>query len=354
MATLSETASWTAGIYQLETTDPVLGGPDGIDNLQAKQLANRTLWLKEQVETLGSGKQPMDATLSALSGITTAADQIIYTTGIDSFAVNPLTAFIRTLLDDADQGTARNTLGAAPLASPVFSGTPTAPTAAPGTNTQQLATTAFVRNAISARLQRFTSSGSFTVPPGITTVYISGCAGGGGGGFSSPTTSNVSGGGGGGGAGQSIIRVPFAVTPGQVISVTIGAGGGSGSNGGDTTVGALVTLSGGSGGGGGTAGSPGSAAGGLGGSGYPRGADGSDGNTTAGTGNGGQGASSPFGGGGGGSRSSFGPPVLAGIGVGQAGVFGSGGGGAGGVTANSTQSGGLGGTGAPGLVIFEW
>ena len=36
----------------------------------------------------------------------------------------------------------------APLASPEFSGTPTAPTAASGTNTTQIATTAFVKNAV--------------------------------------------------------------------------------------------------------------------------------------------------------------------------------------------------------------
>jgi len=36
----------------------------------------------------------------------------------------------------------------APLASPDFSGTPTAPTAAAGTNTKQIATTAFVKNAV--------------------------------------------------------------------------------------------------------------------------------------------------------------------------------------------------------------
>lgn len=39
--------------------------------------------------------------------------------------------------------------GAAPLVSPGFSGTPTAPTAASGTNTTQIATTAFVMTAIS-------------------------------------------------------------------------------------------------------------------------------------------------------------------------------------------------------------
>jgi len=38
----------------------------------------------------------------------------------------------------------------APLNSPVFTGTPSAPTAASGTNTTQLATTAFVEDAVTA------------------------------------------------------------------------------------------------------------------------------------------------------------------------------------------------------------
>lgn len=50
MANLEEQTEWTAGIYQLETTDPVMGGPNGIDNKQAKQLANRTQYLKQQLE----------------------------------------------------------------------------------------------------------------------------------------------------------------------------------------------------------------------------------------------------------------------------------------------------------------
>lgn len=40
-------------------------------------------------------------------------------------------------------------LGAAPIASPIFTGTPAAPTAAAGTNTTQIATTAFVTTAVS-------------------------------------------------------------------------------------------------------------------------------------------------------------------------------------------------------------
>jgi hypothetical protein len=46
MANLPESQAFEAGIYQIETTDPVVGGTDGISNLQAKQLANRTKWLK--------------------------------------------------------------------------------------------------------------------------------------------------------------------------------------------------------------------------------------------------------------------------------------------------------------------
>lgn len=55
MADLPESNEWTTGIYQLETSDPVLGGPEGIDNLQAKQLSNRTRWLRNFVERLVSG-----------------------------------------------------------------------------------------------------------------------------------------------------------------------------------------------------------------------------------------------------------------------------------------------------------
>ncbi|AUH51096.1 hypothetical protein CXB49_09870 [Chromobacterium sp. ATCC 53434] len=55
MANLQEKPVWEAGIYQLETSDPVLAGPDGIDNLQGKQLANRTAFLKKQLDELAGG-----------------------------------------------------------------------------------------------------------------------------------------------------------------------------------------------------------------------------------------------------------------------------------------------------------
>lgn len=201
---------------------------------------------------------------------------------------------------------------------------------------------------------KYTASGSFVVPAGVTTIYISGCGGGGGGGYSSATSSNISGGGAGGGAGRSIIREPYTVTPGTTISITVGNAGGDTSNGGNTVIGALVTLAGGSAGSPGVAGVVGTASGGIGGAGYPKGEDGSDAGNVAGTGCGGNGASTPFGGGGPGSRSVYAsvPPLPGGPAFSFG--YGAGGGGAGGASNTGTRVGGAGGAGAGGLVIIEW
>ncbi|MFH3442720.1 phage tail protein, partial [Enterobacter hormaechei] len=107
MANLPETPQWEEGIYQIEVSDPVLGGPDGISNRQGKQLASRTLYLKQQVEKGGSD----------LAKHIAAAD--------------PHTQY-------------------APKASPIFTGTPTAPTPANSDNSKKLATTEFVAKALAA------------------------------------------------------------------------------------------------------------------------------------------------------------------------------------------------------------
>lgn len=187
MAALEEIENYDEEIYQLEVTDAVIGGASGLSNIQPKQLANRTNWLKAAIEkiidgtttvakaaklavarkitingvvngsadfdgssnitinvslvngqitinsidglsTALNGKQDSDATLSALAQLSTVANKMIYTTASDTFATADLTAFARTLLDDADAAAARATLGAAPTASPTFTGTVTAPT----------------------------------------------------------------------------------------------------------------------------------------------------------------------------------------------------------------------------------
>lgn len=55
MANLPQSDAWDAGIYQIETSDPVLGGVNGPANLGAKGLANRTVWLRNILAGMTAG-----------------------------------------------------------------------------------------------------------------------------------------------------------------------------------------------------------------------------------------------------------------------------------------------------------
>jgi len=69
MANITETTSWDPGIYRIETTDPILGGETGTANIQARQLANRTNYLKvraDQVDAAASGYGSLQARLTTL------------------------------------------------------------------------------------------------------------------------------------------------------------------------------------------------------------------------------------------------------------------------------------------------
>jgi hypothetical protein len=67
--------------------------------------------------------------------------------------------------------------------------------------------------------QVFTTSGTFTVPAGVSQVFLSGCAAGAGGAGIWGAS---------GGAGESVMLFPVTVSPGEVITVTIGVGGNGG------------------------------------------------------------------------------------------------------------------------------
>ncbi|GMU50990.1 MAG: hypothetical protein AMXMBFR33_01360 [Candidatus Xenobia bacterium] len=61
---------------------------------------------------IGTHVQAYDAGLTSLAALPTAADRVAYSTAADTWAETPLTSFGRSLIDDADAATGRNTLGA--------------------------------------------------------------------------------------------------------------------------------------------------------------------------------------------------------------------------------------------------
>jgi len=188
--------------------------------------------------------------------------------------------------------------------------------------------------------QMFTSSGTFTVPDGVTEVWVSMCGGGGGGGGGGGSYNAISGAGGGGAA--AYLAKAVTVTSGESITITIGAAGsagasgGSGGSGGTSSFGSRLSCAGGGGGGtglsasgtssGGSAGGTGGSAGGC----YYLGTDGVPWGSF-------QGGGSIFGAGGAGCGASIAGRPGSGYGAG-------GGGGA---------SGG-GGAGTQGFVLVEW
>lgn len=350
---------------------------------------------------LNKHSQPLDAGLTSLAALAGGANMLPYYTAADVFAQTSLTAIGRSLIGQTTQANALSYLGGAPLASPTFTGTPAAPTAAAGTSTTQIATTAFVQAVATllaplaspaltgtptaptatagtsttqiantafvgaaivaatgrlAAIQKFTSSGTYTPTPGVTKIIVE-MVGGGGGGGGAPagsSTSNSVGGGGGSGA----YMLASITSPAASYAITIGTGGaagttGQGTSGGSTTFGSLVTCGGGSGGYTGTAsGTPNAAGGGFGANAPTAtgvtvilsmgGGFGQPGYMiSGGSGNGGNGASLRLGNGGFGSANGAGS-------VGNG--YGSGGGGALTSTTNTTQQNG--GAGAPGIVII--
>ena len=221
----------------------------------------------------------------------------------------------------------------------------------------------------------FTSSGTFSVPSGLSSVDVLVVGGGGAGGYGNQQ------GGGGGGAGGLIYRPAFPVTPGATVTVTVGDGstasnsaGTQPSNGQDSAFGTLTAKGGGAGGAfngadnGPNQGSPGGSGGGRS-AGYPNNSHGTatqptqpGDSGTYGFGNpGGQGSNSnadPGGGGGGAGAAGEarqGSPTLGGTGgIGKAynisgtSVYYAGGGGGGEDAQPGAQGGGAGGQGGGG------
>ena len=91
-----------------ELTDVTITGTPADNELLAYD-TSASKWINQT--SAEANLQPLDAGLTSISGLTTAADKMIYTTGSDTYAVTALTSAGRAILDDADAAAQRTTLG---------------------------------------------------------------------------------------------------------------------------------------------------------------------------------------------------------------------------------------------------
>lgn len=101
VADYSTTPSSNTSISGLAVSDST--AVDSVDDIIRQLMAD--------IKVFYDAAQPLDAGLTSISGLTTAADKMIYTTAADTYAVADLTAAGRALLDDADAAAQRTTLG---------------------------------------------------------------------------------------------------------------------------------------------------------------------------------------------------------------------------------------------------
>ncbi|EIW7300537.1 tail fiber protein [Escherichia coli] len=270
------------------------------------------------VYDLANGKQPADATLTALAGLATAADKLPYFTGNDTASLTTLTNVGRDILAKASTQAVIQYLGLSDASG-------------------------YVGRWLNTRV--FTSSGTYTPTPGTKRIRVTITGGGGGGGGCKATSNNETFFGAGGGAGGTIISI---MTPTQnSYPVTIGAGGAGGVsatygiNGGNSLFASLIA--------------PGGAGGGKSGVTNTNGGNGgvpSTGNINIIGGCGGDGQSGNIGVSGEGGTSYWGGGGRAGAGGGVSGkAYGSGGGGA--YDAGYSGTSMTGGKGASGICIIE-
>jgi len=107
LTTSADQMIYTTALDTYATTGLTAAGRAILDDADASA-QRTTLGL-----AIGTDVQAYDAGLQSISGLTTSADQMIYTTALDTYATTGLTAAGRALLDDADASAQRTTLGLA-------------------------------------------------------------------------------------------------------------------------------------------------------------------------------------------------------------------------------------------------
>ncbi|EFJ2801386.1 phage tail protein [Escherichia coli] len=169
------------------------------------------------VYDLANGKQPADATLTALAGLATAADKLPYFTGNDTASLTTLTNVGRDILAKTSKQEVIHYLGLG-------------------------ATNGYVGRLVNTRV--FTSSGTYTPTPGTKRIRVTITGGGGGGGGCKAASSNGTFFGAGGGAGGTIISTMTLTENSYPVVIGAGGGGGVGASvgykGGDSSFSSLI------------------------------------------------------------------------------------------------------------------
>jgi len=92
--------------------------PENVNNAFRQMMADIATWYA--AVNAGGTWQPIDATLTALAGVTTAANKLIYATGSDTFSTTDITSVARTFLALSSTASMLSNLGG--LASPTVTG----------------------------------------------------------------------------------------------------------------------------------------------------------------------------------------------------------------------------------------
>ncbi|HDD9580402.1 TPA: phage tail protein [Escherichia coli] len=169
------------------------------------------------VYDLANGKQPADATLTALAGLATAADKLPYFTGNDTASLTTLTNVGRNILDKASKQAVIQYLGLSDASG-------------------------YVGRWLNTRV--FTSSGTYTPTPGTKRIRVTITGGGGGGGGCQAISNNETFFGAGGGAGGTVIITPTLTNDRHPVTIGAGGAGGvsatNGLKGGDSSFGSVI------------------------------------------------------------------------------------------------------------------
>lgn len=93
MSNLVETSNFDANVYQIAISDQVIGGPGGVSNTQAQQLANRTRYLKDRLDNMIAAEVNVQGSTSYVGLTAVLITGVEYTTPNDGITRRYVVSF---------------------------------------------------------------------------------------------------------------------------------------------------------------------------------------------------------------------------------------------------------------------